>query len=91
MFLEVYKLEVLITILGIIFLLICVVVSVLILMQEAKQQGVSVITGESESFFGKNRGSSKEARLTRYTIAGSVFFAVIAVVLGALLRLYSQM
>ncbi|NLN03463.1 MAG: preprotein translocase subunit SecG [Clostridiaceae bacterium] len=82
---------VLLTILGILYLVVCVVVCIIILMQEPKQQGISVVTGESESFFGRNRGSTKEARLTRYTITGAVFFAVIAVVLGALLRLFSQM
>jgi preprotein translocase subunit SecG len=84
-------LTVLLTILGILYLVVCVVVCIIILMQEPKQQGISVVTGESESFFGRNRGSTKEARLTRYTITGAVFFAVIAVVLGALLRLFSQM
>ena len=43
----------LITILGILYLVVCVVVSIIILMQEPKQQGISVVTGESESFFGK--------------------------------------
>ena len=81
----------LITILGILYLVVCVVVSIIILMQEPKQQGISVVTGESESFFGKNRGSTKEARLTRYTVTGAGFFAIMAVVLGALLRLFSQM
>lgn len=76
------------TILGVIYLLVCVFCILIILMQESKQQGISVITGDSESFFGKNKGSSKEARLVRYTITGSVFFAVIAVVLGALFRLF---
>ena len=79
--------DVLIVILGIIYLLICVFINVIILMQESKQQGVSVITGASESFYGMNKSASKEARLTRYTITASVFFAVVAIVLGVLINL----
>lgn len=74
-------------ILGVIYLVISLFLIIIVLMQESKQQGISVITGESESFFGKNKGSSREARLARYTITGSVFFGVIAVILGVLLRI----
>ena len=76
-------------ILGIVYLIICVILIVLVAMQESKTEGLSgAITGEStESFFGKSKGGmSREKFLVKLTIVLSITFAVVAVVLSVLLR-----
>ncbi len=76
-------------ILGIFYLLICLVVIIIILMQESKSEGLSsVITGDnSESFYSKNKGLSKDRFLSKLTVVLSVAFAVVAVVLSILMRM----
>lgn len=78
-------------ILGIFYLLICLVAIIIILMQESKSEGLSsVITGDnSESFFSKNKskGLSKERFLSKLTVVLSVAFAVVAIVLSILMRM----
>ena len=76
-------------ILGIVFILISVGLVILILMQRSKEDGLSgAITGQkTESFYSKNGASlSKEKFLMRLTIVLGVAFAVIAIVLSALMR-----
>jgi len=70
-------------------MLICLVLIIIILKQESKGDGLSsVITGEnSESFFSKNKGLSKERFLSKLTVVLSVFFAVVAIVLSVLMRM----
>ena len=55
-------------------------------MQTKESQGASgTITGSSTSnFYEKNKGRTKEGMLKRLTIALSVVFAVLAIVLGIL-------
>ena len=76
-------------ILGIFYMLICLVLIIIILKQESKGDGLSsVITGEnSESFFSKKKGLSKERFLSKLTVVLSVFFAVVAIVLSVLMRM----
>lgn len=76
-------------ILGIVYLVICVILIVLVAMQESKTEGLGgAITGEkTESFYGKSKGGmSREKFLIKLTIVLSVTFAVIAVVLSVLMR-----
>lgn len=76
-------------ILGVFYMLICLIVIVIILMQESKSDGLSsVITGDnSESFFSKNKGLSKDRFLSKLTVVLSVAFAIVAIVLSVLMRL----
>ena len=70
-------------VLGIFYMLICLIVIIIILMQESKSDGLSsVITGENtESFYNKNKGLSKDRFLSKLTVVLSIFFAVVAIVL----------
>ena len=75
-------------VLGIFYMLICLIVIIIILMQESKSDGLSsVITGENtESFYNKNKGLSKDRFLSKLTVVLSIFFAVVAIVLSVLMR-----
>jgi len=74
-------------ILGIIYLLVCVALVVVTLLQDAKEEGVAALGGQTESFLSKNKGGTKEAFMSKLTILLGVAFAVIAVVLTAVISL----
>ncbi len=76
-------------VLGIFYMIICLLLVIIVSMQESKSEGLSsVITGENtESFYNKNKGMSKERFLSKLTIVLSVFFAVTAIVLSVLMRM----
>ena len=76
-------------ILGVFYMLICLIVIIIVAMQESKSEGLSsVITGDnSDSYYSKNKGMSKERFLSKLTIVLSVFFAVVAIVLSVLMRM----
>ena len=73
------------------FLVIAVglLIIVLVALQESKQQGLSgAISGAADTFFGKNKGRTQEAKLSKFTkIAGAVYFAL--ALIAALLVLVS--
>ena len=65
-------------VLSIILIILSVVIIALVVMQESKQKGLSgAIGGAAETFFGKNKGRTIEAKLEKFTkIAGAVFFVL---------------
>ena len=50
-----------------IFVLLCIVATVLVLLQEGKSQGLGAIAGGSESYWGRNKGRSMEGNLEKWT------------------------
>lgn len=69
-------------ILMVVFILVCVALTFLVLMQEGKQQGLGAIGGIADSYWGKNKGRSMEGVLVLVTSLLSVGFMVIALVLN---------
>lgn len=68
--------------LTIVFILICVALVVLVLMQEGKSAGLGSISGAAETYWGKNKGRSMEGRMVKITKWLAVLFMVIAVILN---------
>ncbi len=69
-------------ILTIIFIIICVALVVLVLMQEGKSAGLGSISGAAETYWGKNKGRSMEGQLVKITKILAVLFMVLAVILN---------
>lgn len=69
-------------ILTIVFILVCIAITVLVLMQEGKSAGLGAISGAAESYWGKNKGRSMEGMLVKLTKICAVLFIVLAVVLN---------
>lgn len=69
-------------VLTIIFILVSVVLSAIVLMQEGKSAGLGVISGAAETYWGKNKGRSMEGKLEKLTKWLAVAFMVIAVLLN---------
>lgn len=65
---------------GVVLILLALIIIVLVLLQESNQQGLSgaISGGSSESFFGKNKGRTNEARTAFLTKIIAIVFFVIA-------------
>lgn len=63
---------------GVLLVLTSVFIVVVVLLQQSRKAGLSgAIAGGAETFFGKNKGHSAEAKLSRFTkIFGVVFFVL---------------
>ena len=70
------------TIVTVVFILICLALTVIILMQEGKSAGLGAIAGAAESYWGKNKGRSMEGMLAKGTKALVALFIIIAAVLN---------
>ena len=66
-------------VLTIIFILICVALTVLVLMQEGKSAGLGALSGQVDSYVRKNHGRTREGKLERTTVILGVLFFVIAI------------
>ena len=69
-------------VINIIFILVCVALPVLVLMQEGKSAGLGSISGAAETYWGRNKGRSMEGMLVKITKILAVFFMLLAVVLN---------
>ena len=76
--------EILRIILTVIFAIDCIALTIVVLMQEGKQQGLGAIAGAAETYWGKNKGRSMEGGLVKATIVMGILFFVLAVVLNML-------
>lgn len=70
------------TVITVIFILICIALTVLVLMQEGKSAGLGSISGAAETYWGKNKGRSMEGLLVKLTKIVAVLFMVVAVILN---------
>jgi len=70
------------TILTVIFMIDCIALVALVLMQEGKTAGLGAIGGAAESYWGKNKGRSMEETLVKLTKICAVLFIVLAAVLN---------
>ncbi len=66
----------------ILFIIDCLVLTVVVLMQEGKSQGLGAIAGAAETYWGKNKGRSMEGFLVKLTRTLAILFMVLAVLLN---------
>ena len=69
-------------VLMVLFVLVCIIATVLVLMQEGRSQGLGAIAGAAETYWGKNKGRSMEGTLEKFTTFAAVAFMVLAIVLN---------
>ena len=69
-------------ILTVIFMIDCIALVALVLMQEGKSAGLGAISGAAESYWGKNKGRSMEGLLVKITKVLATLFILLAVVLN---------
>lgn len=74
--------QILRTILTILFVIDCIALTVVVLMQEGKSQGLGAIAGAADTYWGKNKGRSMEGKLVTITKVLAVLFVLIAIILN---------
>lgn len=72
------------TILSVIFVIICVILAVIVLLQEGKSAGLGSIGGMAETYWGKNKGRSMEGNLEKFTKFAAITFLLLAITLNLL-------
>ena len=70
------------TILLILFIIVCIALAAIILMQEGKSAGLGAISGAAETYWGKNKGRSMEGTLEKITKILAVVFFILAALLN---------
>lgn len=71
------------TITMVFYILVCVVLTVIVLMQEGKNAGLSgSISGAAETYWGKNKARSMEGKLVILTRILAAVFIILSVVLN---------
>ena len=67
----------------VVYILVCIALVVVVLMQEGKSAGLSgAINGVADTYWGKNKGRSMEGALEKFTKLLAVAFVVLSVVLN---------
>jgi len=66
----------------VLYVLICIALTIVVIMQEGKSAGLGAISGMAETYWGKNKGRSIEGKLEFATKILAVLFIVISLVLN---------
>ena len=69
-------------VLYIVFVIDCITLSAIILLQEGKSAGLGTIGGVADSYWGQNKGRSMEGALVKSTKFLAILFLVLSVVLN---------
>lgn len=75
--------EILKIVLTILFVIDCIALTIIVLLQEGKSAGLGTIAGGADTYWGQNKGRSMEGALVKST----KFLAILLLVLAAVLNL----
>ena len=70
------------TVLTVVFIIICIALTVIILLQEGKSAGLGAISGAADTYWGKNKGRSMEGMLVKVTRVLVILLLLISIVLN---------
>lgn len=70
------------TILTIVFVLLCIGMVAVVLLQEGKSAGLGGLSGATESHWAKNKGRTLEGKMEKFTKIAAVLIFVLALVLN---------
>lgn len=74
-------------IVGILQIILALAIVIIVLLQSGKAQGLSgSIAGGAETFFGKNKGRTIDAMLSKYTTYIAIGFMITSIMLYLLLK-----
>ncbi len=65
----------------IVYIVVCVLLVIVVLMQEGKNSGLGALSGSSDTYWTRNKGRSAEGILVKITRVASVIFVVLSLVL----------
>ena len=71
------------TIATVIFIVICIALVILVMLQESKNTGLTgTVSGMADTYWGKNKGRSMEGKLVRWTTILGVIFFILTIVMN---------
>ena len=65
----------------IIYIIVCIAIVIVVLMQEGKTSGLGALSGAADTYWTKNKGRSAEGVLVKITRVLAVLFVALSVVL----------
>ena len=68
----------------ILFIITCIALTVIVILQEGKSSGLGTISGVAETYWGKNKGRSMEGVFVKITRVLAVLFVLLAVILNSI-------
>lgn len=63
------------------YIIICIALVIVVLMQEGKTSGLGAVGGAADTYWSKNKGRSTEGMLVKITRVLGILFVVLSVVL----------
>ena len=75
--------EILKTVLMIIFAIDCIALTAIVLMQEGKNSGLGAVSGAADTYWSKNKGRSTEGKMVKITTVLGALFIILSLVLCA--------
>lgn len=74
-------------VLGVIQMIAAIIIILVVVLQEGNQKGLSgTIAGGAETFFGKNKGKTIEAKLAKWTVVVAAAFLLLTIALGVVVN-----
>lgn len=71
----------------IVHIVVCLILMVVILLQSGKSYGLTgAIAGGAETFFGKNKGKTLDAKLSKWTSVVAILFIITSLALFILMQ-----
>ena len=67
---------------SIVFMIVCVGLTAIVLLQEGKSAGLGAIQGAADTYWGKNKGRSMEGVLVKTTTILAIAFMILALLLN---------
>lgn len=71
-------------ILAIVFVIICVALTIIVLLQEGKSAGLGAVGGMADTYWGKNKGRSMEGNLEKFTKFAAAAVLILALILNVI-------
>lgn len=71
-------------ILTIVFVLICIALTIIVLLQEGKSAGLGAVGGIADTYWGKNKGRSIEGNLEKFTKFAAAAVLILALALNVI-------
>ncbi len=65
----------------IVYIVVCVLLVIVVLMQEGKNSGLGALSGSSDTYWTRNKGRSAEGILVKITRVASVIFVLLSLLL----------
>lgn len=69
------------TIIEVLYIIVCIAIVVIVLMQEGKNSGLGAVGGAADTYWSKNKGRSAEGKLVKGTAVLGALFIVLSLVL----------